>query len=697
MALLRRSVVRCLSSFILGTSALLFVQVKGSASPAQHGTLDKGHGSVEVAIANPADSLRRAQRQLKAAQQAQQPAKTAKAHTAVARAFLGLRLFNKALQQGQTAAKLYRQDKNTLGEAQAFHLIGQVQQAQGDTGQARNAFRESLKLLGKLNKPSFEAQVLEALGDLAASQNAWPQAQSNYEHALSAWNRAHDAHGAAKTMHEIGWVQLEQKRYSRALYYLNQSIQEAKLLHDSTTIGQGLIGTGRVYTAIGNHDAALGFYFQALAQLPRHEAEPLQVAELHKVLASTYEQLDNPNAAIEQLLQAEPLVQHVGTKSQLADVYQRLAALYHRVGKQTEAWKALSRYASVQDSAFAEQQNARVEELRTRYETEKKEREIQLLTKDRLIQDATLRRQRLTRNLLAVGTLLLLLAVAALYKGRTEQRRINRLLQRKNTAINRQKEELDRLNRTKDTLFSVISHDLRSPLSSLYSLLSLLNLGSVPAERLAAHSERLTRTLDTTLRLLDNLLNWAATQLQGANVRPEQLRLDAVAEECVALLLGDAERKNILLLNNLREAYHARADLNMTRLVLRNLLNNAIKFTPQGGTVTLSAQRNGPMWEVSVRDTGIGIAPDDQSKVLNDGEPYTTLGTAREKGIGLGLRLCKEFVARNGGRLSFESKLGSGSTFRFTVPAVDWVADEVATVKGSMEYRANVGVGSAND
>ena len=111
------------------------------------------------------------------------------------------------------------------------------------------------------------------------------------------------------------------------------------------------------------------------------------------------------------------------------------------------------------------------------------------------------------------------------------------------------------------------------------------------------------------------------------------------------------------------------ADLNMIRLVLRNLVANAIKFTPAAGTVTVAAQPLGTMWEITVTDSGMGISTADREKIFGQGGPHTTLGTAREKGTGLGLLLCKDFVERNGGKLSFESEVGQGSTFRFTLPA----------------------------
>ncbi|WP_139362262.1 sensor histidine kinase [Hymenobacter sp. CRA2] len=599
------------------------------------------------------------------------PARAALAHTRLATVLLNLQRYDQALVHSRQALQLFQRTGNALGTAGAWELLGRIRFAQGDTGHARLSYMEALRRFDHLPDKSAQAHLYEHFADLYASQRAWPQAMMAYQRAYGLWQQLGNARSAAITLHAIGRMHLEQRHFSRAIYYLRLSMEKAAALHDSVAVAYALHSAGEVYATVGNQEVALGYYTRALGQLPRRQApQDLQVTLFQSVAAGNLA-VGNSATAERYLLRALPLARQNPSKGRLSELYHSLAELYRQRGDNTAALAALTRFVGLQDSVHAQQRAAQVAELRTRYETEKKEREIQLLNKKREVQEANLRRQKLARNVLGVGALLLLLAVGALYRGRKEQLRINLLLERKNAAISRQKEQLDQLNRTKDTLFSVISHDLRSPLSSLYSLLTLLSLGSLPPEKLAAHSDRLTRTLDTTLRLLDNMLNWAATQMQGGGPRPEVFRLDAVAEECLALLLGDAERKHIMVLNHLREPHAARADLNMTRLVLRNLLSNAIKFTPSGGTVTISAQRQGKWWDVAVRDTGVGIAPADYDKIFGEAGHHTTLGTAREKGTGLGLRLCKDFVEHNGGQLSFTSQQGQGSTFRFTILAAE--------------------------
>jgi signal transduction histidine kinase len=519
---------------------------------------------------------------------------------------------------------------------------------------------------------------------LYASEAQWPQALKNHEQALVAWQQVGNDYQTVVALNNIGLVHRQERHFSRALYYLQRAYRLALQYQDSTCTGQTLTSIGQVYQTMNNQEVAASIYTQALAYLPPSTA-PGYLANLLHSLATAQDSIGNPDQALVYLRQAVPLARQAGSLQQLSSMYHSLASHYQLTNQYPLSLEALRHYAELQDSVFAEQRSAQVAELQTRYETEKKEREIQLLTKDRQIQVSRLHGQQLQRNILLAGTVVLLVLAVVLYRSRKRHQRMNALLQQQNIAIQAQRDELGLLNRTKNTLFSVISHDLRSPLGSLYSMLSLLNMGALPPERLAVHSERLSRMLDTTLRLLDNLLNWSAAQMAGEATRPEPIYLDEVVEETVSLLLSDAERKKIYLLNQVQEPLVAHADLNMTRLILRNLVSNAIKFTPDSGTVTVAAQRLGTMWEITVTDSGLGITTADRQKIFGQGGPHSTLGTAHEKGTGLGLLLCKDFVERNGGELTFESEVGRGTAFCFTLP--------VSTQLLSVERGANVAAG----
>jgi signal transduction histidine kinase len=172
------------------------------------------------------------------------------------------------------------------------------------------------------------------------------------------------------------------------------------------------------------------------------------------------------------------------------------------------------------------------------------------------------------------------------------------------------------------------------------------------------------------LQLLDNLLNWASSQMKGVKTKPERFKLAPIVEENLSLYKTIAKNKNIRLVNHIGHRVEVFADANITKLIIRNLVSNGIKFTPSGGAVEVSASLKGEELEICVADTGVGIPSDFKERIFQIDINRTTRGTDNEKGTGIGLLLVKEFVERNGGKLWVESEKNKGSKFKFTLPAV---------------------------
>jgi signal transduction histidine kinase len=236
--------------------------------------------------------------------------------------------------------------------------------------------------------------------------------------------------------------------------------------------------------------------------------------------------------------------------------------------------------------------------------------------------------------------------------------------------VEKRTEELSRANLVKDKLFSIISHDLRSPLNSLRGLLDLTNKEGITHEELQLLLPSIRHNLNGSLQLLDNLLNWASSQMKGVKIKTERFKLAPVVEENLSLYKTIAKNKNIKLINHINHQAEVFADANITKLIIRNLVSNGIKFTPSGGTVEISASLQGEELEICVADTGVGIPSDFKERIFQIDINRTTRGTDNEKGTGIGLLLVKEFVERNGGKLWVESEKNKGSKFKFTLPAV---------------------------
>lgn len=260
-----------------------------------------------------------------------------------------------------------------------------------------------------------------------------------------------------------------------------------------------------------------------------------------------------------------------------------------------------------------------------------------------------------------------------LYLVKTENANYNRALQQTNLEIQKQAdllqqqaEELERLNSLKNKLFSVISHDLKAPMYALRNLFENMHAQDMPGGDIKEMVPDIKNDLNYTVALMENLLQWSKTQMQSHTVKAEIISIHEITEDIVNLLHLQAGEKNIRIENRAHEEAFASADRNMISLVIRNLISNSVKFTPSGGRISIGTYHQNGFIEVYVKDSGKGISAEEMEKI-NAMEFYTTNGTAHEQGTGLGLMLCKEFVARNGGQMRIESEPGQGSTFSFTL------------------------------
>lgn len=231
--------------------------------------------------------------------------------------------------------------------------------------------------------------------------------------------------------------------------------------------------------------------------------------------------------------------------------------------------------------------------------------------------------------------------------------------------------ELKELNATKDKFFSIIAHDLKNPFNTLLGFTELLldNVEDYSAEKLNEFIAILHDTSRQSYALLENLLEWSRSQTGGVQVEPDNINLSDLVHENIGLLKSNASKKGIALVNNLDSRTQAYADENMIRTVIRNLISNAIKYTSENGSITINSVLRNNSNEISITDTGVGIRPENMEKLFRIDVNYTTAGTAKEAGTGLGLILCKEFIVKNGGTISVESEFGKGSTFKFNLPA----------------------------
>jgi signal transduction histidine kinase len=230
--------------------------------------------------------------------------------------------------------------------------------------------------------------------------------------------------------------------------------------------------------------------------------------------------------------------------------------------------------------------------------------------------------------------------------------------------------QLQELNASKDKFFSIISHDLRNPFTTLLGFAQLLseNVDRYNQDEIKQKVDRLRSSAERLYALLENLLTWSRIQRGVMEHHPETIALSEIVADSVDLFTPNAEQKQIMLMNAIPENIAVYGDYSMVNTVIRNLISNALKFTPAGGNIEVSAQPYETSIEVAVSDTGRGIPQEDISKLFRIDVQHTNVGTAGETGTGLGLILCQELVERNKGKIWVESEVGNGTTFRFILP-----------------------------
>ena len=274
-----------------------------------------------------------------------------------------------------------------------------------------------------------------------------------------------------------------------------------------------------------------------------------------------------------------------------------------------------------------------------------------------------------------ISVVLLVSYIRALSKNSRRNRRHNALLQdsyeeitAQKSRLVEQKKELEELNRVKDKLFSILSHDLRSPIGALKSTLGLLNDDIIKPEDFKRIAVKLEHDVDNTFTLLEELLEWSYAQIKGVEPKKAILDLEELISEKIELFKDKMESKNITFSLLSDDEINVFADKNQLGVVVSNLLSNAVKFTPKGGQISIASKELADNIEVKIKDSGIGIPPENIKNLFDTRSDLRRKGTAGEQSTGLGLKLCKDMIEKNNGTISVESEEGKGSVFTILIP-----------------------------
>jgi signal transduction histidine kinase len=526
-----------------------------------------------------------------------------------------------------------------------------------------------------------------------------------YEQSLALNEKIGNQQGILGIQNNLGMIYDDLREFDKSIVYFDQVLGSRRQLGDKVSIIASLINTSVVLNNLKQYDASIKRLEEALI-LALEMQDAKQMRSCYGMLAETYEKAGNT----EKMLYYFELYRTFHEKTQ-GDREKKVIATAEEArlrAQLAEAENRLKNQTITQQGQQIAQTQQQVNQLDTANrqlaaKVTQEELHNQNLQQQARIKDLELARQaseaRFSRWVavgLTIGSLLLGALAVLLWQNNRRKTATNRLLwdqkqlletqkqklENQNEELETQKEELEtqkeaidaqgqelrRLNAQKDKLFSIIAHDLRNPFNGLNGLFSLLDEGVLTPQETKTMLAQVRQAGEATSEMLDNLLNWAKSQMDGGvGSQPRSVLLAPLAALVAQQVDLAARLKGVEVSHEVAPELFAQADPDQLEVILRNLLSNAVKFTQPGGQVSLTAQGRDGQVEIAVRDTGVGISQPVLTRLLQ-GDFYTTKGTGQERGSGIGLQLCRDLAKANGGELRVTSQLGKGSTFTVVLP-----------------------------
>jgi signal transduction histidine kinase len=587
---------------------------------------------------------------------------------------------NRALAYARQALALAEKLDFRTGKARALDHLGWSYYRLGELDKALSF---SLQALHQSGAAGYRRGTVNASINVASiyyEQNNYPQAIAYFYRAWKMSSALGDGPLTGRALNNLGFLYFKQGDYPQALKYATQALHHNRRLGDPYLVSFALRTLGDVYATQGHYDQALVSQSEALAAARKGDNQYMVVTALNR-LGDLYAHRGDYARAIGCQQEALDLGLAAGFRPDLVNIYASLAGVYAKTGNFGPAYRYQQAEIALKDSIYNERSRKEIARLQTRFETQRKEQENRLLRAENEKKQALLGKHYWTAAAGLACSLLLAGTSAFFFLANRHKKKVNRLLTgqqgqiveqnhqltRLNQEVSGQNHELAQLNRVKNQFLSIISHDVRAPLTSLQGVLSLARLDALSKVELQLLFDRISGQVQQNLLLLDNLLHWTSYQANGLRLHRTSVDLRAIAHENLALYAPVAEQKGISVDCLLTAALPVHADAEMIRTVVRNLVNNAVKFTPAGGTITLHGQAYPDRVQFTVQDSGVGIPPERLARLFAEAAESTP-GTGQEKGKGLGLRVCREFILHHQGQLWVESTPGEGSAFHFTLP-----------------------------
>ena len=608
------------------------------------------------------------------------------------------------------ALKLAEKQKQLPEQAKAIYYLGENNYYSREYSKAIPQYEKAVALFESLKDSFNVTNCYNSIGLCYHLMYQGDKAISQFIKALRTCEN--DKEYTADILSNIAMAHAKMNNHRDAITYYKRALNLNTLIKDSASMAVNYNGLGNTYTNMDRPDSAIVNFRMAYNLFGKLGKTGYQNIALTNIATLYPNYPDSLDKAIISFNQASIKFKELGWNQFDPDIKHGIGLVYAKKGRYKEAldafresliltdkfkkgfelkrtnyleisktYKLMGDYKSAlkyhelfvqyNDSMVQKEKYEQIVNLEKQYETEKKQNEINQLQARHILTDIQLRKNKQLKTLGFVTICLLLIFVLYVLTKYYDKIKVNHLLETKNKTIEQSENELRRLNAAKNKFFSIIAHDLKNPFHTVmgYSYLLSQEYNSFTEEERRKFADDIHHSTNNIFRLLQNLLEWSRSQTGRLIFTPREIELKLVVDNSVNVLRSLANQKNIRIEINLDQNLKLFADPQMIETVLRNLVNNAIKFTPENGQIKIEACQTDGQITVSVKDSGIGISAEDAQNLFKIDSTVKRKGTNNEDGSGLGLILCREFVAKNNGNIWVCSTAGEGSSFFFTVPS----------------------------
>lgn len=582
--------------------------------------------------------------------------------------YLRMADYEKALNYYDTTISIAKEVGDSTVLANTINNVATIYYEQGAYVIALEKFLTSLKLNEDKNRESSMVSNYNNITNIYFRLNEYNKAKQYATKSMELSEKIGAPWGLVSSYTTFAMIHNKLEEYDSSLYYLQKADTLAHKIGSSFLTNLLKQNIAECYLNKKQYDKAFKLYKESeinSQKLNDPEGYAVAKAGIGQVLMKKGNKADGAGY----LKEAVELMTARGMKEQVLEIATILSDACEKSNDYKGAVKYLRIKEQYKDSLNKVEGLKQAQNLEFKYLLDKKENELTLMQKDRDIETSRLNLQRTLLIAALIGMIMAIIIAILIFRNLKTARLKNQLILNQKAEIEQQAQKLTELNNFKDTTFSVLSHDLRSPINALTGTMAMLDEGIITPEEFAEHKNELNNKLQSVSLMLDNLLQWAKAQMKGEQTLDiQKISIRRKVLRSIAVLKDAAQQKNITLNGNAPEGLYAYADRNQVEMVMRNLLSNAIKFTPDNGSVTISAEKQGDKAVIKVKDTGVGMAPDMAAELFDGSPNSSTQGTGGEKGTGIGLHLSYTFVKNNNGELTVQSEPGTGTTFTLTLP-----------------------------